>query len=69
MGKKREIDIEEITNYLKDKWKVENCPICGKNDWIVSTAIFELREFNKGNLIVGEIPLYPVLPITCDNCG
>jgi hypothetical protein len=43
--------------------------MCGTGNWNVSDSIFELREYNQGNLVVGGGPIIPIIPITCDNCG
>ena len=32
--------------------------------------MFELREFNDGNIIAGgSSSILPVIPVTCNNCG
>lgn len=32
--------------------------------------IFELREFNDGNFVLGpNSAITPVIPVTCSNCG
>jgi len=59
----------KFVNHLKEKWKGKPCPICGAGNWNVSDSIFELREYNQGDLIVGGGPIIPVVPVTCDNCG
>lgn len=46
------------------------CPVCKSAQWNVSDTIFELREFNSGSLVVSDQnPIYPVIPMTCTNCG
>jgi hypothetical protein len=67
MGQK--IDIAKLGNHLKDKWKGRPCQMCGLGNWNVSETIFEIREYNQGDLIVGGGPILPVIPVTCDNCG
>lgn len=60
----------KLFEQLKSKGQPPNCSICGKNNWSVSDTIFELREFQGGNLIVGKGQnIYPVLPLTCLDCG
>lgn len=59
---------QQIIDFLNDKWKSNTCPYCGKQEWNVTESVFELREFNEGNLNVGG-PITPVIPITCQNCG
>ncbi|RXK48849.1 hypothetical protein [Aquirufa rosea] len=67
MGQK--IESEKLLNHLKEKWQGRPCPMCGVGNWNVSDTIFELREFNQGNLVMGGGPIFPVIPVTCDNCG
>ncbi len=66
MGQK--IDKKKLIEYLQTKWK-SPCPLCGVGNWNVSDGVFELREFNEGNMIIGGTPIVPVIPITCGNCG
>ena len=33
------------------------------------SEIYEIREFQGGNFIIGGTPIVPVLPVTCGNCG
>jgi len=67
MGQK--IDSEKLLSHLKSKWQGRSCQMCGTGNWNVSDSIFELREYNQGNLVIGGGPIIPVVPITCDNCG
>lgn len=67
MGQK--IESEKLLNHLREKWQGRPCPMCGVGNWNVSDSIFELREFNQGNLVMGGGPIFPVIPVTCDNCG
>ncbi len=62
------LEVKKIITYLEDKWKGRKCPMCNSNHWVISDIIYELREFRGGNLNAGS-PLYPVIPIICDNCG
>lgn len=43
----------------------------GGNNWNIEDKIFELREFNNGNLILGggNSSIIPLLAITCTQCG
>lgn len=67
MGQK--VDSNKLISHLKLKWQGRPCQMCGTGDWTVSDSIFELREYNLGNLVIGGGPIVPVVPITCDNCG
>ena len=62
---------QEAIDYLNSKWKNQTCPMCGSRTWNVTDKVFELREFNDGNLVLGGPggSVYPVIPVTCGNCG
>jgi len=62
---------QEIINFLNSKWHGATCPLCGGREWNVNEKIYELREFNDGNLVVGgpNSSIIPVIPISCKNCG
>ena len=64
----KKFDSEKLIKHLGSKWKGKACPMCGVWNWTVTSGIFELREFNDGNFIIGNTPIFPVVPIMCDNC-
>jgi hypothetical protein len=65
-----DVKSEEIIKHLTEKWKGRSCPMCGTGNWNVQEKVFELREFNNGGMVVGgNMPIIPVVPVTCDNCG
>ena len=45
--------------------------MCGDNNWNIDDTIFELREFNKGAMVLGgsNSSVIPVLALTCSKCG
>lgn len=49
------------------------CGLCGEQLWEISDTVFELREFFGGDvvLVTGSTGsgIYPVIAITCGNCG
>jgi hypothetical protein len=46
------------------------CPICHYEPLNLNDTIFELREFQGGDLVVGGMQsVFPVIPITCPQCG
>ena len=48
----------------------KSCGICSGKDWLFSETIFEMREFEKGNFIIGgKSSIFPVLAVTCKSCG
>lgn len=73
VGRKRmnKINGQELINYLNDKWHGARCPLCGEGNWSVTDKVFELREFNDGNFVLGgpNSAITPVIPVTCANCG
>jgi hypothetical protein len=54
--------------HLKAKWAGRPCAQCGTAVWQVQDAIFELRGFSGGSLVVGGA-IIPLIPVTCANCG
>lgn len=58
---------QEVVEFLNDKWRDANCPLCGGSEWSVSDGIFELRGFNDGK--IGGSEIFPVIPVTCNRCG
>lgn len=62
---------QEIINFLNERWAGASCPLCGCKEWNATEKIFELREFNDGNLVLGgpNNAITPVIPVTCKNCG
>lgn len=66
---KMKVNDKKLKEYLK-KIKAPICPLCGSNHWTVSDKIFQLHEFQNGDLIIGgDSKILPVLPLTCENCG
>lgn len=45
------------------------CPICKHNQWNVNNLIIENREFQGGDLILGEGAIMPFVTLTCRECG
>lgn len=47
------------------------CPTCGNGNLLVGDRIFEIREFNGGNLVIGgkESSIYPLIAVSCPICG
>lgn len=62
---------QDIINHINTHWANQVCPMCGGRAWSVSDKIFELREFNDGNFVLGgpNSSITPVIPVTCDKCG
>lgn len=47
------------------------CTFCKNDGFTVLDRIFEMREFNQGDLIIGgdSSTIIPAVILTCDNCG
>ena len=67
----KKIDPNEVINFLNSKWQGNPRPMCNGRNWNISNKIFELREFNNGDLVIGgpSSAIAPVIPVTCSNCG
>lgn len=63
------LNTKKLLDEIRNKWGGRPCPYCGEAEWLASDKIFELREYNDGNLVIGGVPIQPVVPITCNNCG
>ncbi len=65
------IDTQKMIQFLNEKWQGTICPYCRGPEWNVENKMFELREYNKGNLYLGgpNSSIVPVVPVTCSNCG
>jgi hypothetical protein len=63
-----EFDVNRAIAHLNMKWGLRPCPMCGISNWNVQGRVFQLMEFNEGNLVLGG-QLIPVVPIICNNCG
>ncbi len=58
---------QKLLDYLKDN----PCSFCkSHHTWILNENVYELREFNGGNFILGgQSSIFPVIAITCQGCG
>jgi len=61
-------DAKKIITHLETKWAGRRCPMCSIGTWNVADSVFQLMEFNEGNMVIGG-PIIPVIPVTCTNCG
>ena len=61
---------KQLVDKLNEIWKRQQCCVCGNSHWNISDAVFELREFHHGSMVVGgDSRIYPVIPLTCASCG
>ena len=66
---KHDLDYDKLLTHLNEKWKNNPCPMCQTATWSTPAKIFEIREFSGGSLVVGGVPIIPIIPVTCQNCG
>lgn len=57
-----------VIEHLKKKWHGRSCQMCGTGNWNVQGAVFELRQFFHGDMVLSG-PIIPVVPVNCTNCG
>ena len=69
MAEEKKPNFDKVLKHLNDKWGNTPCPMCKANSWTINDTIYELREFHGGNVVLGSGPIYPVIPINCNNCG
>ena len=58
----------QVLSHIRTKWAGANCPLCKTGTWEIQDSLFELRQFNNGNMVVGG-PIIPVVVVLCKNCG
>ena len=68
-NKENKPDMQKFLQNVNTKWGNRPCPMCNSSGWNVSDNIFELREFHGGNVVFGNGPIIPVIPVSCNNCG
>ena len=66
-----EFDKAEVQQWLDRYWKgPHHCPICNSEAWLLMEKVWELREFQSGNLVIGGgQPVLPVVALMCNVCG
>lgn len=54
----------------KDKNILPACSFCNNKDWLISDTLFELREYNKGAMILDKgQQIFPLIALICRSCG
>ncbi len=47
-----------------------HCAACGKRNFTLVDKVYELREFNEGNLVIGsDSSVIPLVLLVCIDCG
>ena len=60
--------IKTVLSWINDRWKTHECPVCSAQNWVISETVFEMREFNPKEFVVGA-PVSPLVVLVCNNCG
>lgn len=61
------LDNKKLEKYIQQLHATE-CPLCGDNHWSFSDKVFQLMEFNYGELnLSGSV--FPLVLLTCNKCG
>ena len=61
--------LTKLNNYNYNNGR-RPCVICGNQKWVLNDTIFEMREFNGGDLIIGgQSAIMPVISLSCTECG
>jgi hypothetical protein len=65
------IDRGKVTEWLNEKWRgSKKCMICGENDWSIGDTASRLGPYyHVGGMVMGGGPIYPLIVVTCINCG
>lgn len=61
---------ERLREWLESLPKEPPQCLCGLNVWRVPDTIFELREYFGGDVVISaDQNIYPVIAMSCENCG
>lgn len=63
--------IEKVTKFIKKYYENYECPVCHKSEWVLGSHIYQMPEFfdNDMDKLFKKTSTFPVLPISCDECG
>ncbi|NII74847.1 RNA polymerase subunit RPABC4/transcription elongation factor Spt4 [Dyella sp. SG562] len=63
-------DTKKALDFIREKWS-KDCPVCGHADFSINDRLFTMVEITKeeGVKLGGNMEVFPVLPMTCQNCG
>ena len=68
-GKLSEAEREKAVSWFNTRWTMQNgCPVCTTKKWQMSDHLVHSPVFAGGAALFGGV-VYPVLPLTCSNCG
>ena len=59
--------IQQLNN---DRQNRRPCGVCGNNHWVINDTVWESREFNYGNFVLGgDTLVMPLIAVSCSKCG
>ena len=69
--KQMKVNREKLIENINRNWTSKNCPMCGKNDWIIDANIMTMVsvEEDKSISLGGNMKILPVIAVTCKQCG
>ena len=62
-------NIENVIDHLNQNRDNSPFPMCGSINRIVTDKVYEFREFNEGNEALKNCSIFPVVPVSCNECG
>ncbi len=62
------VDQGKVAEWLNKKWQgKKNCPLCGENNWNIGDRAGKIPIYYPSAVVGG--PSYPLVVVTCNNCG
>ena len=62
--------LAKAQQWLRTRWPNGNCPFHGPTQWQVGDILVQTMIYAEGGgIILGGGPVYPLLLITCTQCG
>ena len=70
VGKLTPLEHTHLINWLREKWtQFPKCEMCGQSNWTVGDQVTASVNLADGHTYVWAGPNYPIVPVTCLNCG
>lgn len=45
------------------------CPVCGNKKWNLLNLVYELKEYEKEENLIGKKTVIPLISLLCKNCS
>ena len=65
-------ELDKVIDFINDRWgKDFKCPYCNTEEFTITNSVYQLPAFNNIDTKITERDntVFPVIPITCKNCG